>query len=284
MDSRYLKSLIAVVDRGSIADAARAENLTSAAISQRIQALERELGFELLSRIGHAAKATEACLGILPRARRIVREVDLMPDDADPSGLTGTIKLGAISTALTGLLPSALRALMEQAPKIKPRVIPGTSNSLYKSLLHNEIDAAILVAPAFELPKSLSVVSLKKEPLVLLSKKKSRENIATILQKYPYIRYDPQSWGGRFAEKYLADQGILIDPLFDLDALEAIAMLVAEGVGVSLVPRWSGLERIAENCVVTPVVGNEFTREIVLLTRENERPHMMAALLQALRT
>jgi len=284
MDSRYLKSLIAVVDRGSIADAARAENLTSAAISQRIQALERELGFELLSRIGHAAKATEACLGILPRARRIVREVDLMPDDADPSGLTGTIKLGAISTALTGLLPSALRALMEQAPKIKPRVIPGTSNSLYKSLLHNEIDAAILVAPAFELPKSLSVVSLKKEPLVLLSKKKSRENITTILQKYPYIRYDPQSWGGRFAEKYLADQGILIDPLFDLDALEAIAMLVAEGVGVSLVPRWSGLERIAENCVVTPVVGNEFTREIVLLTRENERPHMMAALLQALRT
>jgi len=33
MDTRYLRSLIAVVERGSIADAARAGNLTAAAIS-----------------------------------------------------------------------------------------------------------------------------------------------------------------------------------------------------------------------------------------------------------
>lgn len=56
METRYLKSLIAVVDSGSIADAARAEHLTAAAVGQRVQALERELGFALLSRSGHAAR------------------------------------------------------------------------------------------------------------------------------------------------------------------------------------------------------------------------------------
>ncbi|MBN3728046.1 LysR family transcriptional regulator, partial [Burkholderia sp. Ac-20379] len=50
METRYLKSLLAVVDSGSIADAARVEHLTAAAIGQRVQALERELGFALLSR------------------------------------------------------------------------------------------------------------------------------------------------------------------------------------------------------------------------------------------
>jgi len=43
LDSRYLKSLIKVIDCGSIADAARAEHLTAAAISQRIFALEKNL-------------------------------------------------------------------------------------------------------------------------------------------------------------------------------------------------------------------------------------------------
>jgi len=38
LETRYLKSLIAVVDSGSIADAARAEHLTAAAVGQRVQA------------------------------------------------------------------------------------------------------------------------------------------------------------------------------------------------------------------------------------------------------
>jgi DNA-binding transcriptional LysR family regulator len=284
MDSRYLKSLIAVVERGSIADAARAENLTAAAISQRIQSLERDLGFELLSRQGHSAKPSEACLGILARARRIVRDVDLMNEDVDPASLNGSIRVGAISTALIGLLPPALRALSKDAPQMKLRVVPGTSSALYKALMDGEIDAAVLVAPAFELPKSLSLASLRKEPLVLLAKNKTRPSIAATLQATPYIRYDPQSWGGRLAEKYLNVHDIVIEPMFDLDALESIAMLVEQKVGVSLVPLWAGLERFAKQCTITPVDGDEFTREIVLLTKaDTQRPQMMAALLQALR-
>ena len=33
------------------------------------RALERELGFALLSRSGHAARPTQACVALLPRAR-----------------------------------------------------------------------------------------------------------------------------------------------------------------------------------------------------------------------
>ena len=36
MDSRFLESLVAVVEEGSIAAAARAQGITPAAISQRI--------------------------------------------------------------------------------------------------------------------------------------------------------------------------------------------------------------------------------------------------------
>jgi DNA-binding transcriptional LysR family regulator len=284
MDSRYLQSLIEVVDRGSIADAARAQNLTAAAVSQRILALERDLGLVLLSRAGHTAKATEACVALLPRARRIVQEVARIADDADPEGLTGTLTVGAISTALTGMLPSALRTFAQAAPRVKVRVVPGASDALYTSVLHGDLDAAILVAPAFGIPDSLHSFSLRREKLLLLSKRRPARGIIQTLQQQPYIRYDRQSWGGRFAQQFLQSHGLALDPLFDLDALEAITMLVCEDVGVSLIPRYQGLERWASDCVATPISDTTFARDIVLLTAvKSDRPHMLAAWLKALR-
>ncbi|KMT54487.1 LysR family transcriptional regulator [Pseudomonas fildesensis] len=283
METRYLKSLITVVECGSIAHAARLEGLTAAAVSQRILALERQLGFELLSRVGHAAKPSQACLGLLPRAKRIVRETALLEGDADVEGLTGQLRIGAISTVLTGLLPVALRALTESAPGLKPVIVPGTSRSLYQALLSNEVDAAILVVPPFELPKALQSVSLRKEPLVFLSKEESSDSIADQLKALPYIRYDPDAWGGRHAEHYLADHELMPTPLVDLDALETIAMLVAEGLGVSLVPYWSGFERWSHKCVVSRLDSDRYDREIALISHaQTDRPNMLNALCKAL--
>lgn len=285
MDTRYLKSLITVVECGSIAHAARIEGLTAAAISQRILALERQLGFELLSRVGHAAKPSQACLGLLPRARRIVREVALLAGDADGAGLTGQLRIGAISTVLTGLMPEALRALTVSAPGLTPVIVPGTSRSLYQALLSGEVDAAILVAPPFELPKALQAVSLRKEPLVFLSKEKSSISIPAQLMSQPYIRYDPDAWGGRYAEQYLADQGLKPTPMVDLDALETIAMLVTGGMGVSLVPYWSGFEQWGHQCAVSQIGNDRYDREIALISlAQTDRPNMISALCAALST
>ncbi|MFZ6657918.1 LysR family transcriptional regulator [Undibacterium sp. TJN19] len=283
MDSRYLQSLIATIEHGSIAEAARHENLTAAAISQRIQALERELGFALLSRIAHSAKPTEACLRLLSRARHIVREVSLLAGDIDCEGLTGSIRIGAISTAMTGLLPAALRHLTQHAPGLRPGIVPGTSRALYQAVLDDEIDAAILVAPEFELARNLSAKNLKSEPLVLLSHTAPDAGIHAMLTSGPYIRYDPASWGGRFAEKYLKDQHLDINALCDLDALETIVMLVADKVGVSLVPHWSGIERLAQDCVLTPIPDTVYARQLILLSKiQHPRPSMLDQLWLAL--
>lgn len=282
VDTRYLKSLIRVVECGSIADAARTEGFTAAAVSQRIQALERQLGFQLLARSGHSAKPTEACLALLPRARHIVRQVALLAGDADFDGLTGSLRIGAISTMLTGLLPRALQELSRLAPGIKPSILPGTSRALYQALQDAELDAVICVAPPFDMPKSLRAITLRTEPLVLLSHQPPKGSIARTLQAGPYVRYDPASWGGLHAERYLADHALAVESLFDLDGLEAIAMLVADGIGVSLVPQWSGLEQMAHNLVITPVQC-DYHRDIVLVTAaSSERPTMLDALRAAL--
>jgi DNA-binding transcriptional LysR family regulator len=266
LDTRFLESLIAVVDTGSIANAARLQGLTATAVSQRIQAIERELGCELLSRTAHTARPTEACLHLIPRARKLVLEAEALKGDVDISGLSGTLRIGAISTALTGLLPSALRRLARIAPQVRPHITPGTSQSLFDALQAEALDAAILVAPPFEIPKTLTADVLRKEPLLLISRAGNARSPHEVLTTRPYICYDARSWGGRIAGRYLADNGLHPATLCELDALEAIHILVAEGMGVSLVPQWAGLQVEPDGLTASRIDDDRYLREIVLIT------------------
>ena len=125
---------------------------------------------------------------------------------------------------------------------------------------------------------------LRKERLVLLSKQKPEKGVARTLRERPYIRYDRHAWGGRFAEAYLADRGIDIEAMLDLDALEAITLLVDKDVGVSLIPEYAGLSRWSEHCTITPIRGDRFAREIAFATlAPSESPRLVEVLLEVLR-
>jgi hypothetical protein len=76
MDTRFLESFAAVVEQGSMAEAARRLNLTPAAIAQRIRVLESEFGVSLLMRIGRTVRPTEAGAAIFAKAVAFLRELE----------------------------------------------------------------------------------------------------------------------------------------------------------------------------------------------------------------
>jgi len=285
VDIRYLESLISVAEQGSIASAARAQNLTPAAVGQRIALLEQHFGTALLNRNAHRAMPTEACLDLLPRARHIVEEFYRLGADVATSGLSGKFHLGAISTALTGLLPGTIRQLAEVAPKLVLQIKPGTSNSLFADLGERRIDAAIIVLPPYALPRGYTSELLRIEPLVLLSHNARGHTAREKLMRNPYICYDSQSWGGLKAFQYLQDRKIRIEPFYELDALEAIEKLVLQGMGVSLVPRWTGLDLDRPGLDAEIIRNQRYSRKVVLVTPRNSahRP-VIEALQQALKS
>lgn len=169
MDVRFLRSLVAVIETGSIAAAARRENRSAAAISQRVKALERTLGCTLLMRTAHAAWPSDQCLLLLPRIQAVIEQARQLQEHLSQDELSGEIKIGAISTALTGILPGLIERLTVSAPKLRLKITPGDSRSLYEKLLNQELDAAILVRPPFQPPKALSMALLRAEPLILIA-------------------------------------------------------------------------------------------------------------------
>ncbi|SON55694.1 Morphology and auto-aggregation control protein [Hartmannibacter diazotrophicus] len=265
MDTRFLESLLAVVETGSIAGAARRQNLTATAVSQRMRALEQELGCELLSRGAHSAAPTEACLALLPRAQALLREASLLHADVRRESLSGEMRIGAISTVLTSLVPHLLHESADKAPDLKLKLLPGSSSHLYEQLVSGQIDAAILVTPPFTLPKTLTSVPLRSEPLVFISDgAPTRRTVSARVAEEPFIRYDSSSWGGQLAQAYLRHLRLEPDVRFDLDALETISLLVSKGLGNALVPFWPGLEQTGVALTELPD-AQAFARGIVLL-------------------
>lgn len=283
MDVRFLKSLLAVVETGSIAAAARRENRTAAAISQRVQALERTLGCTLLQRSAHAARPSDKCLLLLPKIRAIIEQAQELHSELNQGVLTGEVKVGAISTALTGVLPGLIERLAHSAPSLKLKITPGDSKSLYEKVLTGDLDAAILVRPPHQAPKALTLVLLKTEPLIFIgAARHADKTFETLLRDHPFIRYDARSWGGQIAQRYLDERCYEPQVLCELDALETIVMLVAQGMGVSLVPQWAGMSQTGLH--VLPVDGEgRYSRDLVMMHESSPRhPAALQHLLELL--
>lgn len=278
METRFLQSLIYVAKYGSIAEAARRQGLTAAAVGQRIEALEAELGFKLLERVGHKSRPTLACERILADASQVVEQVSRLAERADVSGMSGSLRVGLVATAFGDIVPNLLRLSTEQMPSLRLRLVPGTSKELYTAFGAGELDLAIMVKPPFALPKEVTLTPLVREPLVLISKENADLPLAYHAQTQHYIRYASESWGGSITEHYLEHAEISLEPLCDLDSLETIAILVAQGMGFSLVPRWHGLMRFGSSLSVSEPMAPEFDRHLAIVTRTSVR---QAALVQS---
>jgi len=240
VDSQFLNTFVTVVDRGSMAAAARVLNITPAAVAQQIRTIEREIGAPLIARVGRTVSVTEAGSRILERAREILRDVADLRTLANDSAVSGELRLGACQTALAGMLPDILARMVEKFPHINVFVKPGFSADLYRAVEGGELDAALVLQAPYVLPKTCSWQLLREEPLVVLAPQSmAGRDPHELLATEPLIRYDRNQWGGRQADEYLRSVGITPHERFELNALNAIAVMVDRGLGVSLVPDWA---------------------------------------------
>ena len=240
MDSRYLQNFVVVVELGSIAEAARRLDMTSATLAQRLRTLEAAVGSRLIVRSGRTVKPTVAGLRIVDRARGILREIrDLKSAASDTDLPAGPLRLGATPTALSGILPEILKEWVHRYPHIHIYIEPASTNLLYGRVLDESVDAAILVHPVFDLPKTCAWQGLRQEPLILLTPASMAvtDPLETIARE-PYILHDRSVIAGRLADEYLNRHGIRPHVRFELEGIENIAKLVEEGLGVSVLPDW----------------------------------------------
>jgi DNA-binding transcriptional LysR family regulator len=266
MDTRFLESFIAVVDNGSIAEAARRLDLTPAAVAKRIRALEHQIGARLVARSGRVVRSTEAGVAILDRARSFLaeaRDLKLVATNRKPSG---EFRLGALTSAVSEILPDLMMVWTEKYPQVELRLIRATSAILYHRVLDGDLDAAIMAEPPFAIPKTCDWRLLREEPLIVLTSAQTfTRDPHHLLKTEPFIRIERTSWAGRLIDGYLRGAGIQPHERFELTGIDLIAVLVDRGLGVTLMhdsgPMW--LKGLAVTKITVP--KNAFARRIGLL-------------------
>jgi molybdate transport repressor ModE-like protein len=165
-----LRVLREVAQCGSFSAAARSLGYTQSAVSRQVAALEAVAGRRLFERRRDGVRLTPAGARLLPRAARILDELDVaVREAAGVKAAIGPVRLGAFAIAAAGLVPKALAPL---APELKVTVREGTTPALARALRAGTLDLAILAqAPPFRPPDAesppLQLTTLSERDLVI---------------------------------------------------------------------------------------------------------------------
>lgn len=243
LDLRHYETVVAIVDCGSMTDAARRQSITQSAMSHRLAEAERRIGVTLFER-GADRRLTPTTHGVAVHqsATRALDELRRLEDAliAAPAGVTATVRIGVGGYEAFHWYPRFLTDVRTTHPHLDLDLLavgdnPGAAlaaRTVDLVLAPGEPNGDHRLVPAFD--DELVFVCAPDHPLA----------------SAPVI--EPEALGG---ETYLT-YNALPSPGFEYDRFvrlsshaprivrvvrqtSAIVELVAAGVGVSILSRWA---------------------------------------------
>ena len=145
---QQLHAFTTIVESGSLGRAAEMLHVTQPALSRSIKRLEDQLGAPLFERHSKGMQLTAIGETLLPHATLLLREADNAREEIDAMrGLAkGTIRVGAVASIATLVLPLAVSGVLARWPNLRVQIIEGVWDRLADSLLKQEIDLALSMA------------------------------------------------------------------------------------------------------------------------------------------
>src|SRR5262245_40326580 len=281
MNTGMFATLVAIVDRGTLAAAAKRVGCAPSAVSLQVKQLEAYFGQPLFDRSTRAVKPTPFGEQVAAVARELVQRLDGLRAKP-PTSVSGRLRLGAIATVQADVLPQALRILRNRHPALDVVMTLNDSDELLTDLKAGRIDAAVLVRPSSGGSSRLVWHDLTRQPFVMLAPASApAEKPAELLQRLGWIRYDPVLTGGRIAARLVYRLTPRVRATMDFRSIDAIVAMVAAGLGVTVVPRPRQPLLSAYEVRELRLGRNAPTRQIALVCRGVDRGDRRTAAVRA---
>lgn len=266
MNLRFLKSVVAVSQCGSLNAAAQQLGLSHSAVSLQIKALEDELQFSILDRSRRPPGLTGEGMALVEHARRMEDLANDIRALADSSNLHGRVRLGVVPSTTSNLAAPALASMHARYPDLKIELITALSQRLVDLVEDGSIDCALVTDPGEEDP-NLTFDPICAEPFRLIrSTREPCHDPAHLLRTRPFIWFDRRSRLSQRIELYLAERQFNVQTAIEVDTFEAAEALVRHNLGVSVLPR-RALSVEPPGIETHPLPGAELERRVVLASR-----------------
>lgn len=169
VELRHLRQFVAVAEDGHITHAAERLGMQQPPLSQRIKAIETELGVQLFRRKARGVELTEAGRVFLDRARAMIEQYDgaFEATRSAARGEQGRLCVGVMPTApFHPFVPFVIRAFRAAYPQVSLTLDECLRKEALERLRDDQMDVAFLRADIDDSP-NLQVNPLLTEPMVV---------------------------------------------------------------------------------------------------------------------
>lgn len=272
---RALECLVAVLDHGSVTEAAARLHMSQPALSHQIAALERELGTPVVERLPRGVRPTVAGRAVLADARAALAAADrvLATGRAVAKGAGGRLRIGCAESMTAGLLAPVLRAWHRQHPDVDIDLNELTSaDALADLVASGQADIAIGPRPSRWDGHSGLIgheeIVATMATSAALSAPGSPVTFADIADG-PVVHYHRDNGLGSWLDEAAARHGVTLTAATRTRQATTAAQLAAAGLGLALVPT-TALHSSYPGTVRR--LAPRLTREVVALTATTDDP------------
>lgn len=267
MDTRQLRTLLAIASHGTFAQAAGIVGLTPSAVSQQINALEQELRTTLFDRSSRPPKLTPQGVQVLEVAKNILRLEEDTKASLRGDQIAGTLMLGSVRSSALNLLPRAIVQMRLQYPLLKTNLRVSLSSTLIADVAAGRIDAAV-VAEHVGIPNALRWSPFLREPLWLIAPRGTEsDDPIHLLNTRPYVRFRSAVPLANLIDTELSRLGVVTQDIAEIDTIGAIVTCVRQGLGISVVPHVALQEPEDFRLARLPFGQPQLTRQIGIVER-----------------
>ncbi|GHE89639.1 LysR family transcriptional regulator [Amycolatopsis deserti] len=144
MDVRSLRYALTLAEELHFGRAARAHYIAAQPFGRRIAELERELGTRLFERTSRRVALTEAGERFLPRARRVLAQLDALMVAAEGDPGEPVLRIGVLGFGLADRWPATRSLLARCRPGLRLTYVELDWPSQYDAVRTGEVDVAIV--------------------------------------------------------------------------------------------------------------------------------------------
>lgn len=243
LEVRHLQLVAAIAKEGTLTRAAQRLHLTQSAVSHQLKLLETSLGVSLFERSTRRLAPTSAGTRLTTSAVDILEHLRRTEEELLQHNQTSrrTVRISTECYTLYHWLPSVLRALREEMPRLDTQIVLEATRRPVEALLDGRIDAAIALSPVKS--RRLNVQPMFEDELLVIVQKghelAGRKWIeAADLSDEQWISYDIALDELSVYHSFFRPANV-VPRILRVPLTEVILELVRAGLGFAIFARWA---------------------------------------------
>lgn len=238
---RAFECLVALLEAGSVTQAAANLHMSQPALSHQIAAIERELGTAVVERLARGVRPTAAGLAVVEEARAAINAAEraITVGKATGLGKGGRIRIVCAETMTAWLLVPVLRQWRKQRPDVELDLSEHTSADRMIGVLESGgADVAVCPRPT---STNAHLEVLGREEMVVVSslehKFSRRKSVPPKeLALEPFVHYKEDNGNAVWVDQFAARFQVVLNPVLRTRSPRTAAQLAAAGMGVTIAP------------------------------------------------